>query len=72
MWLATHHHHIVAVPSSSSNRRHPIAILELPLLLPLPYYINESIVVVMMAACADGVLLFPQLTEHIVHNHCCR
>jgi hypothetical protein len=57
--LATHLHNIVAVPSSSSNRRCPIAILELPLPSPLPYYIDESIVVVMMAACADGVLLFP-------------
>jgi hypothetical protein len=59
MSLATHRHHIIAVPSSSSNRRRPIAVLESPLPTPLPYYIDESIVVVMMAVCADGVLLFP-------------
>ncbi len=70
--LATHRHHIVAVPSSSSNRRRPIAVLKLPSPLPLPYYIDESIVVVTMAVCADGVLLFPQLTEHVAHHRCCR
>jgi hypothetical protein len=71
MWLATHRHHIVAVPPSLSNCRCPIAVLESPLPLPLPYYIDESIVVVMMAACANGVLPFPQPTEHITHNRCC-
>jgi hypothetical protein len=70
MLLATHRHHIVAVPSSSSNRRRPIAVLESPLPSPLPYYIDESIVVVTMAACADGVLLFPQPTEHVAHHRC--
>jgi hypothetical protein len=71
--LATHRHHIIAVPSSSSKCCCPIAVLELPLLLPstLPYYIDESIVVVTMAACADGVLLFPQPMEHVAHHHCC-
>jgi hypothetical protein len=72
MLLATHRHHIVTVPSSPSNRRHPIAILELPSPLPLPYYIDESIVIVMMAVCADGVLLFPQPPEHVAHHRCCR
>jgi hypothetical protein len=72
MWLATHCHHIVTVPSLLSNCRCPIAIHKLPLPLPSPYYIDESIVVVMMAACADGVLLFPQPTEHVAHNRCCR
>jgi hypothetical protein len=59
MLLATHRHHIIAVPSLLSNHRCPIAVLKLPLPLLLPYYIVESIVVVMMAVCADGVLLFP-------------
>jgi hypothetical protein len=72
MSLATHLHHIVAVPSSLSNCRCPIAILESPSPSPLPYYIDESIVVVTMAACADGVLLFPQPTEHAAHHRCCR
>jgi hypothetical protein len=72
MLLATHHHHILAVPSLLSNRRCPIAVLELLLPLPLPYYIDKSIVVVMMAACADRVLLFPQPTEHVTHHCCCR
>ena len=71
MSLATHRHHIVAVPALLSNHRHPIAILELPSPLPLIYYIDESIIVVTMAVCADGVLLFPQPTEHVVHNRCC-
>jgi hypothetical protein len=57
MSLAAHRHHIVVIPSLLSNRHRPIAVLQLP--LPLPYYIDESIVVVMMAACVDGVLLFP-------------
>jgi hypothetical protein len=65
MLLATHRHHIVAVPSLLSNRRRPIAILKSPSPLPLPYYIDESIVVVTMAVCVDGVLLFPQPTEHV-------
>jgi hypothetical protein len=72
MSLAIHCHHIVAVPSSSSNRRRPIAILESPSPLPLPYYIDESIVIVTMAVCADEVLLFPQPTEHVAHHRCCR
>ncbi len=72
MLLATHRHHIVTVPSSLSNCRHPIAILELPSLLLLLYYIDESIIVVTMVACADGVLLFPQPTEHVTHHRCCR
>jgi hypothetical protein len=72
MWLATHCHHIVTVPLLSSNCRRPIAILESPSPSPLPYYIDKSIIVVTMAACADGVLLFPQPTEHVAHNHCCR
>ncbi len=72
MLLATHCHHMVAVLSSSSNRRRPIVILKSPLPSPLPYYIDESIIVVTMAVCANGVLLFPQLTEHITHHHCCR
>ncbi len=72
MSLATHRHHIVAVPSSSSNRRRPIAVLESPSPSPLPCYIDESIVVVTMAACADGVLLLPQPTEHVTHHRCCR
>jgi hypothetical protein len=72
MWLATHLHHIVAVPSLSSNCRCPIAVLESLLPLPLPYYIDESIVVVTIAACADGVLLFPRPTEHVAHHRCCR
>ncbi len=72
MLLATHRHHIVAVPSSSSNCRCPIAVLELPLPLPLPYYIDKNIVVVTMAVCAEGVLLFPQPTEHVAHHRCCR
>jgi hypothetical protein len=72
MSLATHRHHIVVVPSSSSNRRHPIAVLESPSPSPLPYYIDESIVVVTMAVCVDGVLLFPQPTEHVAHPRCCR
>jgi hypothetical protein len=59
MLLATHLHHIIAVPSLLSNCRRPIAVLESPLPLPLPYYIDNSIVVVMMAVCADRVLLFP-------------
>ncbi len=71
MWLATHCHHIVAVSSSLSNGRCPIAVLKSPSPSPLPYYNDESIVVVTMAACANGVLLFPQPTEHIMHNHCC-
>ncbi len=25
-----------------------------------------------MAVCADGVLLFPQPTEHVAHHRCCR
>ncbi len=72
MPLATHRHHIVSVPSSLSNCRCPIAVLELPSPSPLPYYIDESIVVVTMAVCADGVLLFPQPTEHVAHHRCCR
>jgi hypothetical protein len=72
MLLATHLHHIVAVPSSSSNCRRPIAVLKSPLPLPLPYYIDESIDIVTMAAYADGVLLFPQPTEHATHHRCCR
>jgi hypothetical protein len=68
--LATHLHHIVAVPSLSTNCHRPIAILELPLPLPSSYYIDESIVVVTMAACANGVLLFPQPMEHIAHHRC--
>ncbi len=71
MWLATHRHHMVAVPSSLSNYRRPIAVFESPSPLSSPYCIDESIVVVAMAACADGVLLFPQPTEHVAHNHCC-
>ncbi len=71
MLLATHQHHMVAVPSSLSNCRCPIAVLKLPLLSPLPYYIDKSIVVVTMAACTNGVLLFPQLTEHVAHHRCC-
>jgi hypothetical protein len=71
MSLAIHRHHIVAVPSSLSNCRRPIAVLELPSPSPLPYYIDKSIVVVTMAACADGVLLFPQPTEHVAHHRCC-
>jgi hypothetical protein len=70
--LATHRHHIVAVPSLLSNCSRPIAILELPSPSPLPYYIDESILVVTMAACTDRVLLFPQPTEHVAHNRCCR
>ncbi len=72
MLLATHCHHIVAVPSLSSNQRCPIAVLKLPLPLPLSYYIDESIVVVTMAACADRILLFTQPMEHVTHNHCFR
>ncbi len=71
MLLATHRHHIVAVPSSLTNRRRPIAVLESPLLSPLPYYIDKSIVVVTMAVCADRVLLFPQPTEHVAHYRYC-
>jgi hypothetical protein len=72
MLLATHRHHIVAVPSSLSNCRCPMAIFESPSSSPLLYYIDESIVVVTMAVCADEVLLFPQPTEHIAHHRCCR
>ncbi len=72
MLLATHHHHIVAVPSSLSNRCRPTAVLKLPSPSPLPYYIDKSIIVVTMAVCADGVLLFPQSTEHVAHHPCCR
>jgi hypothetical protein len=72
MSLATHRDHILAVPSSSSNRRRPVAVLESPSPSPLPYYIDESIVVVTMAACADGVLLFPQPTEIVAHHRSCR
>ncbi len=64
MLLATHLHHIVAVPSLLSNCRRPIAVLKLPLPSPLPYYIT-------MAACTDGVLLFPRPTEHVMHHRCC-
>jgi hypothetical protein len=71
MSLATHRHHIVAVPSSSSNYRRPIAVLESPSPSLLPYYIDESIVIVTMAVCADGVLLFPQPKEHVAHHRCC-
>jgi hypothetical protein len=71
MSLATHCHHIIAVPSSSSNCRCPIAVLKSPLPSPLPYYIDKSIVVVTMAVCAEGVLLFPQPTEHVAHHRCC-
>jgi hypothetical protein len=53
MLLATHRHHIIAVPSSLSNRRCPIAILQSPSPLLLPYYVDKSIVAVTMAACAD-------------------
>jgi hypothetical protein len=53
MLLATHRHHIVAIPSSSSNCRPQIAVLELPSPSLLPYYNDESIVVVTMAACAN-------------------
>jgi hypothetical protein len=72
MLLATHHHHIVAVPSLSSKCRCPIAVLQLPSLSPLPYYIDKRIVVVMMAACAGRVLLFPQPMENVAHHCCCR
>ncbi len=71
MSLATHRHHIVSAPSSLSDCCCPIAILKSPLPLPLPYYIDKSIVIVMMAACTNGVLLFPQPMEHVVHHHCC-
>jgi hypothetical protein len=71
MFLATHQHHIIAVPSLLLDCHCPIAVLESPLPSPLPYYIDKSIIVVMMAACADRVLLFPQSTEHIAHNRCC-
>ncbi len=59
MLLATHLHHIIAVPSLLANCCRLIAILKSLLPLPLPYYIDKSIVVVTMAVCADGVLLFP-------------
>jgi hypothetical protein len=72
MLLAIHRHHIVTVPSLSSNHRCPIAVLESMLPLPLPYYIGESIIVVTMAVCVGGVLLFPQPTEHVAHHRCCR
>ncbi len=36
MSLAAHHHHIVVVPLLSSNCHRPIAILQLPSMLPLP------------------------------------
>ncbi len=71
MSLATHRHHINAVPLSLSNCCCPIAILESPLPSPLPYYIDESIVVVAMAVCADRYLLFPQPTEYATHHRCC-
>ncbi len=71
MLLATHRHHIVAVPSLLSNSHCPIAVLELSSPLPLPYYIEKSIIVVTIAVCADGVLLFLQLEEHTVHHCCC-
>ncbi len=53
MSLAAHCHHIVVVPSLSSNRHHPIAVLKLPSPPPLLDYIDNSIVVVTMAACED-------------------
>ncbi len=62
----------IVITSSLSHHRRPIAVLESPSPSPLPYYIDESIVVVTMAACADGVLLFPQPTEHVTHHRCCR
>ncbi len=71
MLLATHLHHIVAVPSSSSNCRCPIAVLKSPSPSPLPYYIDKSILVVTMAACTNGVLLFPGPMEHVAHHCCC-
>ncbi len=70
--LATHCHHIVAVPSLLYNCCCTIAVFKLPSPLPLPYYIDKSIVVVTMAACADGFLLFPQPMEHVAHHRCCR
>jgi hypothetical protein len=72
MLLDTHRHHIVAVPSLLSNCHRPIAILESPSPSLLPYYIDKSIVIVTIAVCTNGVLLFPQLTEHIAHHRCCR
>ncbi len=72
MLLATHCHHILAVPSSPSNHRRPIAVRESPLPSPLPYYIDKSIIVVTMAVCTGGVLLFPQPTEHVAQHRCCR
>jgi hypothetical protein len=72
MSLATHLHHIVAVPSLLSNCRCPIAVLKSPSPSPLPYYIEESIVLFTMAVCADKVLLFPRPTEHVAHHRCCR
>jgi hypothetical protein len=71
MLLAIHCHHIVAVSSLLSNCCRPFAILESLSPLPLPYYIDKSIVVVRMAACADGVLLFPQPMKHVAHHSCC-
>jgi hypothetical protein len=54
MSLAAHCHHIVVVPSLSSNCRCPITILKLLSLSPLLYYVDDSIVVILMAACDDG------------------
>jgi hypothetical protein len=54
MSLATHHHHIIVIPLLSSNCHCPIAVLELLSPLPLLDYVDDSIVVVAMAACNDG------------------
>ncbi len=79
MSLATHRHHIVIVPLSSSNCRHPIAVLETPLVIDIISVgssggiVTIAITVALIAAVsaiAVVAIIVNVTSTMLLHHHC--